>query len=118
MRSLKLRKGSLGTGRGFDLMVRTACPEEVGFVRLERRAPPEVTADSNNSSLGFLALTGFPGGEVVKNPPANAGDARDMGSISGLERSPGVGKDNCSSILARKIPRQATVLGVTKSRSA
>ena len=26
---------------------------------------------------------------VVKNPPANAGEARDMGSIPGLERSPG-----------------------------
>ena len=26
---------------------------------------------------------------VVKNPHANAGDARDMGSISGLGRSPG-----------------------------
>ena len=25
----------------------------------------------------------FPGGTVVKNPPANAGDARDMGSIPG-----------------------------------
>jgi len=28
---------------------------------------------------------------VVKNPPASAGDARDMGLIPGLERSPGVG---------------------------
>ena len=26
---------------------------------------------------------------VVKSLPANAGDARDVGSISGLERSPG-----------------------------
>ena len=26
---------------------------------------------------------------VVKNVPASAGDARDAGSISGLERSPG-----------------------------
>ena len=31
---------------------------------------------------------------VVKNPPANAGDARDMGSIPGLGRSPGVGNGN------------------------
>ena len=30
----------------------------------------------------------LPGGAVVKNPPANAGDVRDMGSIPGLERSP------------------------------
>ena len=29
---------------------------------------------------------GFPGGSVVKNPPANA---RDMGSILGLGKSPG-----------------------------
>ena len=28
---------------------------------------------------------------VVKNPPANAGDIRDMGSIPGSGRSPAVG---------------------------
>ena len=28
---------------------------------------------------------GFPGGSVVKNPPANAGDAGDMGLIPGWE---------------------------------
>ena len=31
---------------------------------------------------------------MVKNPPANAGDAKDTGSISGLGRSPGGGNDN------------------------
>ena len=31
---------------------------------------------------------------MEKNPPANAGDARDMGSIPGLERSPRVGNGN------------------------
>ena len=30
----------------------------------------------------------------VKNPPANAGDARDVGSIPGSERSPGEGNGN------------------------
>ena len=34
----------------------------------------------------------FPGGPVVKNPPANAGDIRDSGSILGSGRSPGEGK--------------------------
>ena len=34
---------------------------------------------------------GFPGGSVVKNPPANAGDGRDVGSIPGSGRSPGEG---------------------------
>ena len=36
----------------------------------------------------------FSGATVVKNPPANAGDARNMGSILGLGRSPGVGNGN------------------------
>ena len=37
---------------------------------------------------------GFPDGTVVKNLPANAGDARDAGSILGSGRSPGRGNDN------------------------
>ena len=37
---------------------------------------------------------GFPGGSVVKNPPANAGDAGDTGSIPGSRRSPGIGNGN------------------------
>ena len=32
---------------------------------------------------------GFPVGAMVKNPPANAGDMRDTGSIPGLGRCPG-----------------------------
>ena len=31
---------------------------------------------------------------MVKNPPVSAGDVRDAGSISGLERSPGGGLGN------------------------
>jgi len=31
---------------------------------------------------------------VVKNPPANAGDSRNMGSIPGSGRSPGAGNGN------------------------
>ena len=31
---------------------------------------------------------------MVKNPPANEGDARDMDLIPGLGRSPGVGNSN------------------------
>ena len=42
---------------------------------------------------------------VVKNLPASVGDARDMGSIPGLGRSPGVGNGNPFRILAWKIPR-------------
>ena len=46
----------------------------------------------SNTEIPLLrAHWGFPGGSVVKNPPANAGDA---GLISGSERSPGEGNGN------------------------
>ena len=38
-----------------------------------------------------FSLWGFPGGSVVKNPPANAGT---VVSVSGLGRSPGEGNGN------------------------
>ena len=38
-----------------------------------------------------IESAGFPVGTMVKNPLANAGDTGDVGSIPGLERSPGVG---------------------------
>ena len=40
------------------------------------------------------ATMGFPGGSVVKNPPTNAGDAKEVDSISGSGRSPGEGNVN------------------------
>ena len=41
---------------------------------------------------------------VVKKPPADAGDIRDMGSIPGLGRSAGGGNGNPLHILAWRIP--------------
>ena len=41
-----------------------------------------------------LLKMGFPGGLVVKNPPANAGDPGDGGLIPGSGRSPGGGSGN------------------------
>jgi len=41
--------------------------------------------------MHICAYMGFPGGSVVKNLPANAGD---MGSIPGWGRSPGEGNGN------------------------
>ena len=35
----------------------------------------------------LMIYMGFPGGTVVKNPPANVGDTRDAGLIPGLGRS-------------------------------
>ena len=62
---------------------------------------------------------GFSGGIVVKNPPANAGDARDMGQIPRSGRSPGREDDNPLqySFLENPIDREAwwaTVHGVAK----
>ena len=50
----------------------------------------------------------------VKNPPANVGDTRNMGSSLGLGRSSGEGNGNPLHILARIIPRIEEP-GVTKS---
>ena len=49
---------------------------------------------------------GFPGGAVVKHPPANVEDAREVGSVPGLGRSPGVRNGTHSSILAGKFQGQ------------
>ena len=62
---------------------------------------------------------GFPGGSVVKNLPANAGDAI---SISGLGRCPGGGHGNplqysCLGNLMDRGAWRATVHGVTKSQT-
>ena len=58
---------------------------------------------------------------VVKNPPANARDIRDLVFIPGLGRSPGGGDGTHSDILAWRIPMdrgawQATVHRVAKSQ--
>ena len=49
-------------------------------------------------------MTKLQGGAVVKNSPANAGGARDVGLIPRSGRFSGVGNGNALSILAWKIP--------------
>ena len=56
-----------------------------------------------------IEALGFQGGTVVKNPPANAGDARDVGLIPGLGRYPGGGNGN---------PLQYFCLGNPRDRGA
>ena len=56
---------------------------------------------------------------MIKNPPTNAGDARDMSSIPGSGRSPGVGNGSllqysCLDNLMDKGAWWATVHGVAK----
>ena len=70
----------------------------------------------------WYSIVGFPGGTVVKNLPANARDARDMGSIPGSGRFPGEwnGHPLQYSCLENSMDRgawQATVHGVTKSQT-
>ena len=57
---------------------------------------------------------------VVKDPHANVGDIRDVGSIPGLGRSPGEGNGNPSQYSCLKNPMErgawwATVHSVSKS---
>ena len=59
---------------------------------------------------------------VVKNPPANAGDVRDVGSIPGSGRSPGGGHGNPLQYSGLENPMdrgawQATVHWVVKSQT-
>ena len=55
---------------------------------------------------------------MVKNPPANTGDARDMGLRPESGRYPGVGNghlENCLEISVDGGAWQAAIHGVTKS---
>ena len=59
---------------------------------------------------------------MVKNPPADAGDTRDAGSIPGLGRSPGEEHGDPLQYSCLENPMdgeawQATVPGVTKSQT-
>ena len=48
-----------------------------------------------NERLHFhTSFKGFPGGSVIKNPPANAGAVGDAGWILGSGRFPGGGNGN------------------------
>ena len=65
---------------------------------------------------------GFPGGSVVKNPPANPGDAKDADSFAGLGRSSGEVNGNplqysCLGNPMDRGARGSTVHGVAKSQT-
>ena len=67
-----------------------------------------------------LCIYGLPGGSVIKNLPANTGDAGDTGLISRSQRSPGEGNGNPLQYSCLENPMNrgawwATVHGVPKS---
>ena len=49
-------------------------------------------------------------GQVVKNPLANAGDTRDVGSVAGLGKPPGVGNGNPLQFLPGKFHGQRSLV--------
>ena len=70
----------------------------------------------------YMCTAGFPGGLVVKIPPAKAEDAEEVGSIHGPGRSPEGGNGNPLpySCLEKSMDRRAwwaTAHGVAKSRT-
>ena len=77
---------------------------------------------SFNHTVILWTLVKISGGTMVKNPPANAGDIRDTGSIPGLGRFPGEGNGNPLQNSCLKNPMNsgawwATVHGVAQSRT-
>ena len=77
--------------------------------------------DTTERLIHTQIVWGFPGGVVVKNPPANAGDERHAASILGSGRSLGEGHGNPLqySCLENPMDREAwwaTVHRVTKSQ--
>ena len=68
------------------------------------------------------SLQGFPGGTVVKNLPANAGDATDEGSIPASGRSPEVANGNpfqysCLENSMDRVVWPTKVHGIVKSQT-
>ena len=82
--------------------------------------PPSLYIGSPSCAIGRCGEEGiFPGGSVVKNLPANA---RDVDSISGSGRFPGVGNGSplqysCLENLRDRGAWWATVHGIAKSRA-
>ena len=73
-----------------------------------------------NNNVNEAFHWGFPGGAVVKNPPANAEETRDVSSIPGWGRSPRVGNGNPLQYSCLENPMDrgawpAAVHGVTES---
>ena len=67
----------------------------------------------NNDNCYQRTFYYFPGGAVVKNPPAYAGYIRDACSIPGSGRSPGLGNGNPLQLSCLENPLERSVWQAT-----
>ena len=121
--NLNLLQGSLPI---LSLPRKTTASQPQVFMKITKKTGCELSIGtvffpSSPLDSDIFNSLGFPGGSVVKDPPANAGDIRDAGSIPGSGRSPGGRNGNPLQYSCLKNPKDggawwATVHGVTKSQ--
>ena len=73
---------------------RTCTPNSGLFILKRIELISQFSVSSQHLLPFFTYSKGFPGGTVVKSPPANAGDTAEAGLIPGLGRSSGGGNGN------------------------
>ena len=103
----------------------TFCVTWDGLDLSERQSLSSIMKSLTSPSLfprNHMKLWDTQVGTVVKNPPANAGDIRDLGLISGSGRSPGEGHGNPFQYSCLKNPMdrgvwKTTVYGVAKNQT-
>ena len=90
----------------FDPGVKPWSPAlQAGSLPFEPLGLSQTSRRTLKSVQGYqLSQKRFSGGASGKNPPADAGDAGDLGSIPGSGRSPGQEMTTHSSVLAWTIP--------------
>ena len=99
---------------------RTCTPNPGLFILKRIELISQFSVSSQHLLPFFTYSNGFPGGTVVKSPPANAGDTAEAGLIPGLGRSSGGGNGSllhysCLENSMDRGARQATVHEAAKS---
>ena len=102
---LTFKSVNLGSARLFSMMWVGLIQSGEGLNRKRIASPARGNSPANfwwiiTAPLAVLGLQPLSPADfpqmvlVVKNPPANAGDVRDEGSVPGLQRSSGGGRSN------------------------